>query len=86
MLIVIGNSTWSLHFSRRIVSKLNSKRLRCNISTGGSVCSDWRLIASTYSPVASILYLLSPSSTSPSHACASPSRTDRFPFTSTDTV
>ena len=42
------------------------------------MCSDWRLIASTYSPVASILYLLSPSSTSPSHACASPSRTDRF--------
>ena len=46
------------------------------MSTGGSVCSDWRLIASTYSPVASILYL-SPSSTSPSHACASPSSTDR---------
>ena len=80
-----GKSQWSLILNLRIRSKSNSKRFRCRMSTGGSECTQHRLTASTYSP-SSHLYLLSPSSTSPSKKSASESSTERFDLQSSEIV
>ena len=85
MLIVNGNSKWSSNFTLRIASKSNSNRLRWMKSTGGSLPTHVRFTASTYSPL-SHLYLLSPSSTSPSTYEARPSRTDFLHLTSIESV